>query len=517
MGLVSALQRAVRSWPTWMNQDPAFRPILDLDSDRGNSSGVMVNQVTALGYSAVWDAVNMIANAIASLPLVPYRAQEDGTRSRLDKTQLFWLVHEEPNGYMTPFTFYQTLIHHVLFGGNFYAEIQKDGSGRPVRLLPAEPNSIRGELKGGTIVYHVSEMRAVPADGMIHVPGLSWDGVRGYSPITKARESIGLGLATENFGASFFGRGAWPGVTLEHPGTLSAPAAERIEASWNKQLRGKPFGTKVLEEGMKANKIGISPEDSQFLETRQFQVEEIARWFQIPLHKLKSKAGERPGGNVEAQNIEFVVDCLRPWLVRIEQEFTRKLVPYRERPAVYLEYTVDALLRGDSVAEAQSFKAYFDMGVVDADFIAKKKNFPKPPEPKPAPAADPAEPPPPDEAKAAKEAMRGVVLDTISRMARIESNEARQAAARGPEKFVQWREAFYPKHRVRLEEALLPVVRLAGPISDWRKRAEELAGQMAARSEGELEGLDVRLVDALARRWEIERPAEVAAEILGGN
>lgn len=558
MGFFGGLATSVRSmWPDWFSRDRALKLFAEETSfGASNVSGQPVTINTAMTYSAVWSAVSVISQSIASFPCPTYRRMPDGRRERIDTAPTAWLLNEEPNPEQTPFVFFETAMHHVLVTGNFYAEIVRDRSNKPVALWLLDPSTVepyydeqqrlRYRQNGGT-VYE-------PKD-IVHVPGLGYDGVRGYSVIRKAALSIGLGIAAEKFGGTFYGNGAWPGIMLEHPQRLGKEAQDRLKDSWKDAHQGADRAHRlvVLEEGMKLQKLTIPPDDAQFLETRQFQVEEIARWFNLPLTKLKSKAGERPGGNIEAQNIEFVVDCLRPWLVRIEQEFNRKLIVSSQRSTVYVEFNVDALLRGDSKSRAEAYKLYLEMGVLSAAQIADKENLPEPEakeapvstkvenlgqliragfepadslkvlglppikhtgqtpvtvkedEPEPKPLA-PAEPAKDEEKEAARAGLRVLIVDGMNRLIRVQCNEARRG--------VRWEE-FREKQRPRLMELVVPAFRVAWPMApESETKAALLVDAMLDVHGEQYKAGDVALLTA---RWERDVPGEVADAVLGGK
>jgi len=315
-------------------------------------AGVEVNGTTAMSVSAVWNAVNLIAGSgVASIPLKVFRDREGGREEAKDHS-LYRLVHDEPNKYMTSFSFRETLMHHVLLWGNAYAEIEWDGAGRPVALWPLSPNEMTITVSGGVPLYRYKG-QVIKAEDVVHIPGLGFDGIQGYSVITMARQSFGLAIATERYGAAFFGNGAWPGLVASFPNALTDASRKNLRESLNAMHQGphRAHGTMVLEEGAKIDKVGIPPEDAQFLETRSFSVVEVARWFNCPPHKIKDM-GRATWGNAEQMNVEFVVDCLRPWYVRIEQEMNRKLVRKAQRGSVYIEFVPEGLLRGDHATRA---------------------------------------------------------------------------------------------------------------------------------------------------------------------
>jgi HK97 family phage portal protein len=342
---------------------------------------VIVNEHTALNLSAVWAAVTVISGTVASLPLLLYKRLPNGGKERFVDHPVYRMLHDEPNPEMTSMVFRETLQAHVLLWGNAYAEIQRDQAGRPVALWPLSPQQVEPFRDKETRVlrYRVTNETGrqviVDAERILHVPGLGFDGIVGYSVVRKARESLGLALATETFGATFFGNGAWPGLVAQHPGKLSDPAAKRLKDSLNEALQGptRAHNLIVTEEGIKVEKMGIPPDDAQFLETRKFQIVEIARWFNLPPHKLRDL--ERATfSNIEHQGIDFVVD-LRLWFVRWEQELNRKLIRPLERKIQFVEHLVDGLLRGDSASRVAIYASGRQWGWLSADDIRERENL----------------------------------------------------------------------------------------------------------------------------------------------
>lgn len=518
MGLLDGFRRLFgreeRKWPDWMKLDSAFNVLTAEDSV--NASGVSVTQTTALNYLGVWAAVNVIAAGVAGLPIPLYRIVEGG-RERQRRHHLDWLLNEGPNDEQTPIVFWETLMLHVLIAGNAYAEIRKDNAGRVASLDLMDPNDVQPERVKGKLRYKYKVSDVLDSTTVFHVPGLGWDGVQGYSPITIARQSIGLGIAAERFGASFFGGDGWPAVAAEFPGKMTPEAQDRFRASWKQTFSGAEKGHRlaVLEQGMKLNAFGLSQKDSQFLETRAFQVEEICRLYRVPQHKLFHKPNERPGGNMEQEDVEFVQDTLRPWTIRIEQEINRKLIPERERPDLYAEFLLDGRLRGDIKTRYDAYATGRQWGWLSANDIRRFENM------NPVDGGDvyiaPGQAASSGEADGDDDALRGLLLDVMGRMIRVEALEARRAAKGGAEKFAAWVDDFYPKHEARVCQALTPALRAVRGDHSPADLAETLI------SESREALLDLRKdnltasVDALVSRWEIERPAELAAMVLGGS
>jgi HK97 family phage portal protein len=337
------------------------------------ASGVSVNETTALTLSAVWACVRVISETIGSLPWFVYNRLPDGGRERASDHELYYLLHDAPNPDMSAMVWKETTIAHVLLSGNAYSEIVRDNRDRIAALFPITPDRVTVRQRANhRMFYEVSNGENAPtileAEDVFHVPGLGYDGLVGYSVVHKARESLGLGLAGEKFGASFFGNGAHAGGFLKHPGQLTAVAKknlrESIEALHKGSENAHKFG--ILEEGMEWIGNTIPPNDAQFLETRTFQVEEVCRWFRVPPHKIQHLQ-RSTFSNIEHQGIEFVVDTIRPWLVRLEQEAHRKLLGPREQSRVYTENLVDALLRGDALSRSQACEIQVRNGAMLVD------------------------------------------------------------------------------------------------------------------------------------------------------
>lgn len=321
----------------------------------GTTSGKNVNEFTAMQTTAVYSCVRILSEALASLPLHVYRYTPTG-KERVYDHPLYHILHDEPNSEMTSFVFRETLMSHLLIWGNAYAQIIRDGAGRVVALYPLLPNKMEvWRDKSGEIYYTYSRTsdenyRDGPAilrrQDVLHIPGLGFDGLLGYSPIAMAKNAVGMTIACEEYGASFFANGANPGGVLEHPGVLKDP--KKVRDSWNDVYRGSNNAHKVavLEEGMKYQQIGIPPEEAQFLETRKFQINEIARLYRIPPHMV-GDLEKSSFSNIEQQSLEFVKYTLDPWVIRWEQALQRSLFLPKEKTEYFIKLNVDGLLRGD--------------------------------------------------------------------------------------------------------------------------------------------------------------------------
>ncbi len=316
----------------------------------GTTSGKSVNERTAMQTTAVYACVRILAEAVAGLPLHLYRHKPDGGKEKALEHALYYLLHTEPNPEMTSFAFRETLMSHLLLWGNAYAQIIRDGTGRVLSLYPLLPSKMLVDrTPAGQLFYEyrtdTGPVILRPQD-VLHIPGLGFDGLIGYSPIAMAKNAIGMAIATEEYGAKFFANGANPGGVLEHPGVVKDP--KRVRESWNAvyQGSGNAHRIAVLEEGMKFNAIGIPPEQAQFLQTRKFQINEIARIFRVPPHMV-GDLEKSSFSNIEQQSLEFVKYTLDPWVVRWEQAVQKALLLPSEKRAYFAKFNVDGLLRGD--------------------------------------------------------------------------------------------------------------------------------------------------------------------------
>jgi HK97 family phage portal protein len=316
----------------------------------GTSAGKAVNETTAMQTSAVYACVRILAEAVASLPLHIFERDGAGGKKLNSEHPLYSLLHDAPNTEMTSFVFRETLMSHLLLWGNAYAQIVRNGRGIPLALYPLLPSKIDVDRTGaGDLVYTYSSDKGQVKLGrgsVLHIPGLGFDGLIGYSPIAMAKNAVGMSIATEEYGASFFSNGANPGGVLEHPNVVKDIG--RVKDSWNSQYRGSGNAGKVaiLEEGMKFHQIGIPPEQAQFLETRKFQINEIARIFRVPPHMV-GDLEKSSFSNIEQQSLEFVKYTLDPWVVRWEQSLSQSLLLPDEAKTVLIKFNLDGLLRGD--------------------------------------------------------------------------------------------------------------------------------------------------------------------------
>ena len=336
--------------------------------------------------TAVYSCVRILAEAVAGLPLHLYRYKEDGGKEKAIDHPLYLLLHDEPNPEMSSFVFRETLMTHLLLWGNAYAQIIRNGKGEVIALYPLMPNKMSVDRDAnGQLIYQYnrsndeaptmngSTVTLRPSD-VLHIPGLGFDGLVGYSPIAMAKNAIGMAIACEEYGAKFFANGAAPGGVLEHPGTIKDPA--RVRESWQSTFGGSGNANKiaVLEEGMKYAPIGISPEQAQFLETRKFQINEIARIFRVPPHMVGDL--ERSSfSNIEQQSLEFVKYTLDPWVMRWEQSIQRSLLSAEEKKQYFAKFNLEGLLRGDYASRMEGYATARQNGWMSANDIRELENL----------------------------------------------------------------------------------------------------------------------------------------------
>ena len=351
-----------------------------------SSAGKRVNERSAMQMTAVYSCVRILAEAVAGLPLHLYRYKEDGGKEKAIYHPLYLLLHDEPNPEMSSFVFRETLMTHLLLWGNAYAQIIRNGKGEVIALYPLMPDRMTVDRdRDGKLYYEYTvstddaptvkgtAVRLKPSD-VLHIPGLGFDGLVGYSPIAMAKNAIGMAIACEEYGAKFFANGAAPGGVLEHPGTIKDPG--RVRESWQSTFGGSGNANKiaVLEEGLKYTPISISPEQAQFLETRKFQINEIARIFRVPPHMV-GDLEKSSFSNIEQQSLEFVKYTLDPWVIRWEQSIQRRLLSSEEKKRYFVKFNVEGLLRGDYQSRMNGYAIGRQNGWMSANDIRELENL----------------------------------------------------------------------------------------------------------------------------------------------
>lgn len=362
-------------------------------------TGIRVDADSALKASAVWACVRLISESIASLPLILYRRMPNDERERATDNYLYSVLRTRPNANQTPFEFKQMMTAHTLLRGNAYARITPGRRGFADQLVPLHPDRVNPEWFDGSrwrddssassswapeagapvrYVYRQASGQdiAYSDDEIFHMRGLWTHGIRGLSVIAYARESIGLAQATEQYGSRVFSQGANLGGVLTHPGKLSDEGAKKLKKRWEESQSGlsNAHRTAVLEEGMKWEKISMTNEDAQFLLTRSFQVEDIARWFNVPLHMIQhSEKSTSWGTGIEQITLGFIKFTLRSWAARWEDSISRDLI--NSTDTYYAEFNFNDLERGDIKTRYEAYQIGRMGGWLSANDVLRKENM----------------------------------------------------------------------------------------------------------------------------------------------
>ena len=351
------------------------------------NSGEKVDEQSAMQISTVYACVRLLAETVAALPLHLYRYTDDGKgkESAFDHP-LYRILYRQPNDEMSSFIWRETMMTHLLLWGNAYSQIIRDGRNNVLGLYPLLPENVEVDRDGQGQLYYIYHAYTdeVPGeqnqdiyfrkDEILHIPGLGFNGLVGFSPIAMMKNSLGTTLAVEKYGASFFKNGAQPSGVLEHPGVLKDP--QKIRDNWTAVYGGanNAHRVAVLEEGMAYKAISLPPEDSQFLSTRQFGVEEICRIFRVPPHMVQSLE-HATFSNIEHQSIDFVVHTLTPWLVRFEQAIIKDLLLEEEQDLLFPKFNVDGLLRGDYQSRMNGYATGISNGFLSPNDIHRLENM----------------------------------------------------------------------------------------------------------------------------------------------
>ena len=353
-----------------------------------SDSGEVVNERSSMQIATVYACVRLLAESVAGLPLhlYEYTDEAEQNKQKAKEHPLYKILYRQPNDEMTSFTFRETMMTHLLLWGNAYAQIIRDGRNNVLGLYPLQPDQMDVDRdKQGRIIYiYHAYSDDVPnlqnkdyifrADEIFHVPGLGFNGLIGFSPIAMMKNALGSAIAVEKYGSAFFKNGAQPAGVLEHPGTLKNP--ERIRENWSDVYGGPQNAHKVavLEEGMQYKAISLPPEDSQFLSTRQFGVNEICRIFRVPPHMVQDLS-HATFSNIEHQSIDYVVYTLTPWLSRFEQAITKDLLLPSEQDTFFPRFNVDGLLRGDYASRSSGYASGISNGYLSPNDVRRLENM----------------------------------------------------------------------------------------------------------------------------------------------
>lgn len=351
----------------------------------GSASGQIVSKEQAIRVAAVWSCVRVLSETIASLPISLYEKDSSNRKTIKSDSPLNTLVGEQPSPLFNSFMFFERILVDLSMDGNFYAYIERNAGGLPIGLHPIKCDDVDIFIapKGRGVYYYVTDRDdTYPIKGkvesidMIHVKGLSFDGVVGKSPIVTAAETLGIAIALDKHAGSFFKNGAAIGGILKHPGTLKPETAKRLRESWGTKYSGAENAgkTAILEEGMEFQARSIPNNQAQFIESRQYQISDICRIFRVPNH-LVNDLSNATYSNIEAQQIDFVVHTITPWIKRIESELNSKLVPFNKRGKEYFKFNLTAILRGDSKARADYYRTLVNIGVMSPDEVRKLEDL----------------------------------------------------------------------------------------------------------------------------------------------
>jgi HK97 family phage portal protein len=351
--------------------------LLDWLSSPKSHAGVRVTEKNSLGMPAVWRAVNLIAGTCASLPLHAYRSDDD-VRVPAGPGQAGARLLSAPHPDMTSYELWESVYAHLLLWGNAYLQKLRNPLGAVTELWLIHPSLVKvGRASDMTKIYVINGDEDNPRsdDSILHIPGFGYDGVSGVSPIQLHRQGIGLSMAAEEYGARLFGSGSLMSGILQVDRQLNQDQADRLKANWKAKVGGldKAHEVAVLDNGAKFQQLSIPPQDAQFIESRRFQISEVARIFGVPPHMLMdTEKSTSWGAGIEQQGIGFVVYTLRPWLTRVEQRVSRMLQP----STVYAKYSVEGLLRGDTAARSEFYTKMWNIGAFSTNEIRKLEDQP---------------------------------------------------------------------------------------------------------------------------------------------
>lgn len=455
-----------------------------------------VNSETVLKIPAVLAAVRLIAGNIGSFPCILYREDGDGNKKKLVNNDLFWLLKTRPNPENTAMEFWETMQHHILLVGNAFAWLKRDETGKVIEAWILKPENVQISRVMGELVYKVKTdqgtERILFRDEILHYKGFSRDGILGLSPITIAREAFGLGLTQEEYAARLFANGATPKGILSQEGPMTDEQRKAAKKSWQKAYGGVRNAGKVafLPGNIKWQQVSMNPEDAQFLESRKFQIAEIARIFNIQMHLLQ-ELDRSTNNNIEHQGLEFVTYTLRPWLVRLEQCIERDIIGFSNvKKGMYVKFNHSALLRGDTNTQSTAINGYVQSGVYTRDEAREILDMNPLPDGQGKTALAPLNMAPvgqnqdknaskrdydpgeyddlfdENEAKnaenRAKMALKGLISHEIDRIVRKECKAVSEQAKRSTMKeFSDWLPEFQRKIRVDIERSLDPIIKNA--------------------------------------------------------
>jgi HK97 family phage portal protein len=351
----------------------AYQTVISLFSK--TKAGTNVSEETALALSAVYGCVNVISGTIASLPINVIKTETDGSKNKYQHP-VHTLLHNEPNEYLTAFTFWQTILAHRLLWGNGYALIQRNASGVPQSLQIIHPEDIKAVTDGFKVVYEIKEDKKVyKSADILHLKCIGVDGVTGMSPISLHRETIGRDLAANDHASAFFKNGANPNALISVEGNLTKEKAAEIRKDWNEVYGGENKGSvAVLGANVKYNAVEVPFIDTNYIEVAKLGKQDIATIYNMPLHKLQILEGAT-NNNIEEQARGFVQDTIRPICKEIEQECDKKLFRPKEKQFLAVKFNFDALLRGNSRDRAEYYRTMVNIGAMSINEVRRLENI----------------------------------------------------------------------------------------------------------------------------------------------
>jgi len=351
---------------------------LDAFAGRETSSGIHINETVALGIPAVYACIRVLTEAIAALPLITYQRFDNGDKERARDFSLYSILHDEPNPLMTSFELRELLVGHLCLRGNAFCYIEREG-GEVVALWPLHPDRVKVRITGRELFYEHqtdSDERIYPQEDILHIRGMSSDGIVGFSPLTLLRDAFGFSKAVQEYASSYFRNDASPGGILSTPNSLSAQAHANLKSAWaaGHQGKGKHHRVAILDSDLKWQSIGISPQDSQLIESQKFSVVEIARVYRVPLN-LVMDYERSTYSNVTEQNRSFLTHTLQPWLTRIEQAMAKSLLTEAEKEKFFIEHLTQGYLRADTKTRFEAYKIGIEAGFLTIDEVRQLENM----------------------------------------------------------------------------------------------------------------------------------------------
>ncbi len=333
-----------------------------------------------MGVSGVFACVRVLSEDVAKLPLILYRRTPEGGKERAVDSPLYHLIHSEPNEYQTAFEFREMMQAHLALRGNAYAYVNRV-RGEIREILPIHPDCITPKIDSNwRVTYEVRYGRrgykeTYRADRILHLRGLATDGVVGLSPVALAKRAINLAMRAEKHGDLFYSNGGQPGLIVKHQDVLSDEGAEHLQESIQRATSGENlFKVLLLEDGLEPTVVSLNHSDAQFIESRQFQLPEIARFYRMPLHKIQDLT-RSTNNNIEHQGLEYLTDTLQPWLARWEQRASKTLLTRKTRETLFFEFISDAVHRGDLKTRYDAYSRAINDGWMNPNEARVKENL----------------------------------------------------------------------------------------------------------------------------------------------